>query len=574
MRYCPMNTLWVMTLQDRVSTPLERMQQKFARVSEVLNRLSQGVKRFSERAGRSFRGASQTVEELRQKLAGLQRYRDTKLGVNTTAFRRASREIDQLQRKIDRVEGRGGGGGGSGGMLSMAGRFALPAVAAAALMGGAGNVMGRGLASDKNDFLTGAFMGSRGQANAAAEQLRGTAAYKLYGDSAAQSQRFMYSQGMGEREANRTYKTVGDLAAGSGSDMFGLTRVLGQVRSYGRLQGDELEQFSERNINVLPALAKTLGVPISEVRDQISKGNVTYEKFYKALESMTGKGGIYNNLAQRYMDETPDGKLKATQARLNEILREMGVKTLPVVIAGLDVFNKLLDNPALSEMTGHLTKFGSESLIAIGKIGQATGLITTKSGEAVTAMSGVQTMFGLIAKTAELASKSMTGLTVILTALDAGDKKARETEREYDKLVASGDRMGAFKYSMTHNPMASFIGGFKESWNGQVAEAQQKKTSQREQERIAKMLKVQGSHGHKIVPPTTLPKILPPISQSAGLSGAVQSARTSSVVINIGSIGQSIQVYANSVAEGADRAADEVLDILTRRVQSAHALME
>jgi len=90
-------------------------------------------------------------------------------------------------------------------------------------------------------------------------------------------------------------KSIGDVAAGSGSQLSEVSLIYGQVSAAGKLMGDRLLQFQERAIPIGPAIAKTMGVAEDAVRDLVSKGKVDFATFEKAFNSMSQEGGIFFN---------------------------------------------------------------------------------------------------------------------------------------------------------------------------------------------------------------------------------------------------------------------------------------
>lgn len=87
-------------------------------------------------------------------------------------------------------------------------------------------------------------------------------------------------------------KDIGDVAAATGTDLGSLGLIFGQVSAAGKLTGERLNQLQERGIPILSALADTMGVAETEVRDLVSSGKVGFAEFETAFSSLSQEGGV------------------------------------------------------------------------------------------------------------------------------------------------------------------------------------------------------------------------------------------------------------------------------------------
>lgn len=83
-------------------------------------------------------------------------------------------------------------------------------------------------------------------------------------------------------------KNIGNAAAATGADFNEMGSIFNKVKTTGHLQGDEAMQIMDRGIALLPALAKTMGTSVDQVREKMSKGEITFDQFSAAMESATG----------------------------------------------------------------------------------------------------------------------------------------------------------------------------------------------------------------------------------------------------------------------------------------------
>ncbi len=87
------------------------------------------------------------------------------------------------------------------------------------------------------------------------QQFAATTPFQLPGLANAASQ--LLSFGFAQEEVIDRLKVLGDIAAGSGSDIKEITLIFGQVAAAGKLTGERLLQLQERAIPIGPAIAET-----------------------------------------------------------------------------------------------------------------------------------------------------------------------------------------------------------------------------------------------------------------------------------------------------------------------------
>jgi len=94
-------------------------------------------------------------------------------------------------------------------------------------------------------------------------------------------------------------KVIGDVAAGSNSDLKEVALIFGQIRAAGKLTGERLLQLQERAIPIGSALAKSLGVAESQVRGLVSAGKIGFAEFEAAFRSLTQAGGLFKGATEK-----------------------------------------------------------------------------------------------------------------------------------------------------------------------------------------------------------------------------------------------------------------------------------
>lgn len=170
---------------------------------------------------------------------------------------------------------------------------------------------------------------------------------------------------------NSTYEDIGDI----------FTKVAGN----GRLMGEQLQQFSARGLNAAATLAKALGKTEGEIRTMVSKGQIDFVTFAKAMDEAFGEQATKAN-------ETYTGALSNVKAALSRIGAEVQVpllenmrKTFVALIPVLNGVKKVLapifeiTKRGMELLSGEAVKFLETFAKMDGKELKLTGL--AKVGE-------------------------------------------------------------------------------------------------------------------------------------------------------------------------------------------------
>lgn len=111
-------------------------------------------------------------------------------------------------------------------------------------------------------------------------------------------------------------RVLGDVAAGSNSELREVALIFGQVSAAGKLTGERLLQLQERAIPIGPALAKALGVAESQVRELVSAGEVGFPIFEQAFRSLTEQGNLFAGATEK-QSKTINGLLSTLSDNFN-----------------------------------------------------------------------------------------------------------------------------------------------------------------------------------------------------------------------------------------------------------------
>jgi tape measure domain-containing protein len=342
---------FMMRLQDMVSPQMLKMASTYGKVIGSMERRKSVI-------GNVFSSAAQSADSLRRKMLGLS---DTpaKLRVDTSQVDAASSKVNRLRDAMGRFlpgMGGGGSGGASGGGI---GRMMRGTALGGMMLGGIGGYLGMqgvqalnssfiqpAFASERTQFSTGVMLGDMQTGKALMDQLAKYAADNPVFDKPEVQASGQLLVGVNEQLKNIVPRLsmFGDVAAGSGNDLMGLTTIIAKIKAQGRVQGDEMMQLMERRINVLPALASVKGVRQADITKLITKGLVSYEDVIAAFAKMTGEGGTYHNMGSRMAAETHTGQYQKVMGNISEIQTQLGTKMLPYVTQIMTFVGELMSN--------------------------------------------------------------------------------------------------------------------------------------------------------------------------------------------------------------------------------------
>ena len=154
-------------------------------------------------------------------------------------------------------------------------------------------------------------------------------------------------------------KTVSNSAAIAGVDMNSMGSIFNKVAATGKLQGDELLQLSDAGVPALSFLAKETGKTSAEVSEMVSKGQIDFDTFARAMKSGVGDAAFQ-------MGKTTSGSfanLKAAISRLGagaiQPFLPMAQHMFGILTAGADA------------LAGKVTPFFEGVAGAIGRVGTA-----------------------------------------------------------------------------------------------------------------------------------------------------------------------------------------------------------
>jgi len=580
-----LTTEYKILLKDLVSGGLAKMGSVG---SSAFERLSSSA----SKAKNSFDKLPSSISGLRKQLDDLTRLRE--VSVSFRQIRQLDREIDSVQQRLNRLD-RPTGGGGLSGMIP----GGIGGIAAMAGIGGAGallNLAGREeLAGVSFEVLTGS---KKSGANMLGN-LKQYAKDTPYGQNELiAGAEMMMGFGVSEKNVMPSIKMLGDVARADKERFKSLTLAYSQVMASGKLQGQDLLQFVNAGFNPLKELSRTTGRSMADLREEMTKGNISALMVANAFKSATSEGGLFHNMTER-MSTTFVGRLSTMKDTAMEFGKGIAMTVLPALNTLLATGTKLFEYKEVVIMVG-----GAWFLYAKGQA-MATlatrlftgSLITMRAALIATGVGAIAVAIGLLWNLYERTKKTTDGFNVLKTGIVSFGQTIK------NQFLMMGEAM---KYAMERFAMSKggkvllglgqlMVGNFK----GGIATIQSIFSGDNEGElealrtkyegRIANLRgnqmeawantkssfgKLYGKSASASIGGLDEASIIGSGVPSADLAGVaakadgITSGGPRSIVVNIGKFQDNVNIYAAALNEGVDEIERKLTEMLLRVTNS------
>ncbi|MGA0555800.1 tape measure protein [Larkinella sp. VNQ87] len=627
---------------DRVSPVLMRISQQYSGTVSLMDRLTtrfqsgfsrvaQTVEQLKRKMG--FAKEGQSIDSLRQKLDALTKKRD--LMVGTSEIRRANREIDLLERRMDRMQrlGRssGSGGGGSGGLFSGLKGMLM----GGALIAGIGQFAKAGMDREQTQMAFQQILKTPEATKQVFDQLNKFADKTPYtNEQVYGAGRSLLVAGLTKDQMMPKMNTLGNVAAGVQTDFGELVDIYGKSKQKGFADTSDIWQYTDRKIPILAALQKVTGKDNATILKMAEQRKITSDLIDKAFEAMGGKGGQYDGMLET-LSNSAGGKLStflgtmsnkiaewsATQNSKLGSLFDFGTQLITNLGPVEEAFGRLIDafNPlwesfrGLLEMLGLVGKEGSAASLVIdvlagtlNALAYVVSALTTPFGQILLALAGVFKVIMLvqtgltILRTAGITSlmtamkalwgvmlaNPITAILIGITALAVGVKWAYDNLDwfryglirvwEVGKSVfgSLGKAWDAFKKGDFRGVGKAFANG----WNEGLENAEKAIAA----DKLARQLEAQQGKGKKKVSTPGLSAngtapgagVSPAkdLDKAAGVSATVGGSKSTTITINVNKLIEKSEIHVNHFKEGINELEETIQDAILRALNSANSV--
>lgn len=172
-----------------------------------------------------------------------------------------------------------------------------------------------------------------------------------------------------------TIQSLGDIAAGSGSNIAELARIFGQAKATGQVLTADLRELANRGIPIFDVLMKKFNMTGAELRKFVEGGNVSFEILEEALQSMTKEGGLFFQGMEK-QSKTLAGQFSTFKDNVTASLAELGTS----ISDAFDLKNKM---KSASDWLGDMVKRFEGLDAGTKKTIVTTGLLVAAVGPAI-----------------------------------------------------------------------------------------------------------------------------------------------------------------------------------------------
>lgn len=167
-------------------------------------------------------------------------------------------------------------------------------------------------------------LGSVDEAKAHIEELRRFAAATplTFGDLSKAS-KLLLSFGASVDEVMPAMKMLGDISMGDAQKFQSLALVFAQVKSAGKLMGQDLLQMINQGFNPLTVIAQQTGKSMAELKDMMADGAISFEMVAEAMRVATAEGGLFGG-AMDEASKTGEGLVSTLRDKWTDAVRGFG----------------------------------------------------------------------------------------------------------------------------------------------------------------------------------------------------------------------------------------------------------
>lgn len=153
----------------------------------------------------------------------------------------------------------------------------------------------------------------------------------------------LLAYGFAAEDVTKELTSLGNIAAGVGSDLNAIVYLYGTLKASGRVTQIDINQFAGRGIPIYQALADTMKINIDQVRAYVSAGKIGFPQIEAAFKKLTGAGGQFFNLMQE-QSKTLTGQLSNLSDALDRAFNSLGKENEGLFAGAIDSAIDLVNN--------------------------------------------------------------------------------------------------------------------------------------------------------------------------------------------------------------------------------------
>lgn len=196
----------------------------------------------------------------------------------------------------------------------------------------------------------------------------------------------MLGFGLEAKKTKGYLQTLGDISMGNAEKLKSLTRAFSQIGAAGKATMEDINQMIDAGFNPLQVMSEKTGKSMGELRDEVSKGEVSFEDIAEAMEDATSEGGRYYKSMEK-ASKTMNGKMSSALDALNTALGDLTESLLPLATK---VIEKITD---WANAFTQLDDESKQTILTIAGIVAVAGPVLTIVGKLSTGVSATIKVF-------------------------------------------------------------------------------------------------------------------------------------------------------------------------------------
>ena len=342
LKFKDMASAGIASFASRTSQSMQQARQQAQQVSDATSHVGQSFNRAGQcaselgRAARSnMREAANGTEETKRETDNLGRSYD-KAAADVSEFgRKARAEMREVGDSTDKAGKKAEGGFSVGNMIKS--NLGASAIISAAQTAAGLFTDSMSAAMERQTIQTSfnVIAGDKGKGSALTSQLVELQKDTVLGSEVFQNAQTMMSMGFDSTEVVKNMKMLGDVSMGDANKLGSLTLAFSQVKASGKMNGGDLMQFINAGFNPLQQMSETTGKSMATLKDEMSKGLITFDDVQKSFQAATSEGGKFHNMLGQ-IAETPAGKLQALSGEVDELKVNAGQAFMPLVTMAMN----------------------------------------------------------------------------------------------------------------------------------------------------------------------------------------------------------------------------------------------
>lgn len=306
-------------MKDMMSGSLVKMGQTAKSTFDKVATYSANVKKKNDILGSSY-------DSLRNQIRAVEN--TISKSTSISQIKAARKELDLLQRQASKHAGNSSRSRG-GGMLSGAMGGLLPMMGVAGALALGGNMLNAGMQAQARQASFEVIAGKQA-GSSLNKDLTKYAQDSIYGNEVHSNAQTMLGFGISDKDVMKNTKMLGDIAMGDANKLQSLTLAFSQVSAAGKLTGQDLLQFINAGFNPLQQMAKDTGKSLSQLKEEVSAGAISFQDVEQAFTNATSAGGMFYGMTDK-IAQTDFGKWEAFKGSLDGLMAKIGGGLAPIL---------------------------------------------------------------------------------------------------------------------------------------------------------------------------------------------------------------------------------------------------